>query len=103
MRPILSFLLTAGLLVATALPAAATSTATGKTDLKTTSLAVKNMSCSVCRITIGKALKQVDGVVDAKVDFQNKTATVRFDPAKTDVTALTQATAKVGYPSSPKK
>ncbi len=99
MRPILSLLLAASLLAATAPPAAAT----GDPDLQTTTLAVENMTCSMCRITVGKALKRVDGVVDAQVDVEKKSATVRFDPAKTDVTALTRATTQAGYPSTPKK
>jgi len=96
MRPILSCLLAASLLVAVPLPIAAAADA----DLQTTTLAVENMTCSMCRITVGKALKRVDGVVDAKVDLKSKSATVRFDPTKTDVTALTRATTNAGYPSS---
>jgi mercuric ion binding protein len=41
----------------------------------------------------------VPGVVGANVDFGSKTAVVTFDPAKTNVDALTKATADVGFPS----
>lgn len=68
---------------------------------KTVSLAVENMSCATCPITVRKALEKVPGVTKVKVDFDTKTATVTFDPAKADVEALTKATTEAGYPSKP--
>ncbi len=66
---------------------------------KTVTLAVENMSCAACPITVRKSLEKVPGVAKAKVDFDTKTATVTFDPAKTNVEALTRATTESGYPS----
>lgn len=66
-------------------------------------LAVENMTCSLCPYTVRKSLQQVEGVVDAQVDFDKKTATVVYDPQKTGVEALTQATTHAGYPSSLKE
>ena len=66
-------------------------------------LAVENMTCSLCPYTVRKSLQQVEGVVDAQVDFGNKTATVVYDSQKTGVKALTQATTHAGYPSSLKE
>jgi mercuric ion binding protein len=66
---------------------------------QTVTLAVENMSCAACPITVRKALKKVPGVAQAKVDFDTKTATVTFDPAKTRVEDLTRATTEAGYPS----
>jgi len=71
-----------------------------QTPLKTITLDVEKMDCPMCKITIGRALKQVNGVNDAKVDYDAKTATVTFDPNQATVETLTQATANVGYPSS---
>ena len=67
---------------------------------QTTTLDVKNMTCALCPITVRKALEQVPGVTEAKVDFARKTATVTFDPDKADTAALVKATTEAGYPSS---
>jgi len=58
------------------------------------------MDCPVCPITVKKALTKVNGVTQAKVDFDKRQATVTFDDVKTDVQALTLATKNAGYPSS---
>ncbi len=66
---------------------------------RTVTLAVENMSCATCPITVRKALEKVPGVAQAKVDFDTRTATVTFDPAKARVEDLTRATTEAGYPS----
>jgi mercuric ion binding protein len=68
--------------------------------LQTVTLDVQNMTCAVCPITVKKALERVPGVTDAKVDFDNKTASVSFDPEKASPAQLTKATGDAGYPSS---
>lgn len=70
---------------------------------QTTILDVQNMSCSVCPITVRMSLQKVPGVIDAKVDFDRKTATVRFDTGKADVAALVKATTEAGFPSTARK
>lgn len=65
-------------------------------------LAIENMACRICPITVRRALEKVPGVHEAKVDFDTKTATVTFDPAKTNVEALIQATTNAGYPATVK-
>jgi len=70
---------------------------------KTVTLDVPGMNCNFCPITISKALKKVDGVIEAKSSFDTKTATVTFDEEKTSVKTLTEATASAGYPSTLKK
>lgn len=67
---------------------------------QTVMLDVQNMTCPVCPITVKKALEKVPGVTEAKVDFSRKTATVKFDPDQADTTALVDATAAAGYPST---
>lgn len=62
-------------------------------------LDVQNMTCSTCPITIRKALEKVPGVVDAKVDYDHKTATVRYDPDKANTSELVKATTNAGFPS----
>ena len=63
-------------------------------------LDVQNMTCSLCEITIHKALEKVPGVIEAKVDYDHKTATVRYDADKTNPSALVKATTDAGFPST---
>lgn len=70
---------------------------------KTAVLDVQNMTCSTCPLTVKAALKKVPGVTDAKINFDNKTATVTFDPDQLDSAALIKATTDAGYPSTARK
>lgn len=72
-------------------------------ESKTVVLDVPGMTCKFCPITIRKALNKVSGVTEVKAEFKTKTATVTFDPAKTNVEALMKATANSGYKSTLKK
>ena len=65
---------------------------------QTVTLSVK-MWCPSCPYIIKQTLAQVPGVLDVKVSYDDQLATVRYDDEKADVTALTQATADVGFPS----
>ena len=67
---------------------------------QTVVLDVQNMTCSLCPITVKKALRGVDGVVDAKVDLGQRTATVKFDPDKASITNLVKATTNAGFPAT---
>lgn len=66
---------------------------------RTAVLDVQNMTCSLCSITIKKALEKVLGVAVAKVDFDQKTVIVEYDPDKASPAALINATTQAGYPS----
>jgi mercuric ion binding protein len=66
-------------------------------------LDVPGMTCKFCPITIRKALEKVPGVVEVKATFDTKTATVTFDPAKTNIETLIKTTTNAGYPSTLKK
>ncbi|HID49706.1 MAG TPA: mercury resistance system periplasmic binding protein MerP [Chromatiales bacterium] len=77
----------------------ATMQAAENPQLKTVVLDVPGMTCKFCPITVRKALQKVPGVVAAKSDYDSKTATVTYDPAKTTLKALTEATANAGYES----
>lgn len=85
-----------GLLLVALLAAPLTALAAGA---QTVVLDVQNMTCELCPITVKKALGKVNGVADAKVDFGAKTATVTFDPSKSNVGALVKATTEAGFPS----
>ncbi len=67
---------------------------------RTVTLAVQNMSCSACPITVKSSLQAVPGVAKVVVSFADKTAVVTFDDAKTAVPALITASTNAGYPSA---
>ena len=67
---------------------------------QTAVLDVQNMTCSMCSITIRKALEKVPGVIDTKVDYDHKTATVKYDPEKVSPPAFVKATTNAGFPST---
>jgi len=74
-----------------------------KASTKTVTLSVPGMTCRVCPITVKKALESVKGVSEVSVNFDAKTATVTFNPHQANVSDLTEATKKSGYPSTVKK
>jgi mercuric ion binding protein len=67
---------------------------------QTAVLDVQNMTCSMCSITIRRALEKVPGVIDAKVDYDHKAATVQYDPDKASPPAFVKATTNAGFPST---
>ena len=73
----------------------------GLAATRTVTLSIPSMTCPVCPITVKTALKAVSGVSKVDVSFAKKEAIVTYDDAKTNVAALTKATADAGYPSTP--
>ena len=69
---------------------------------QTVTLAIKNMYCAACPLTVKASLQAVPGVSKVTVSYQNKTAVVTYDDTRADVRALTTATTNAGYPSTPK-
>lgn len=70
---------------------------------QTVTLAVSNMTCAACPITVKTALSRISGVTEVSVSNEKKQVTVVFDDAQTTVAALTRATTDAGYPSTPVK
>lgn len=70
---------------------------------RTAVLDVQNMTCGLCPVTVKKSLDKVPGVSEAKVDFDKKTVTVKFDADKTTTAVLVKATTDAGFPSTPRK
>jgi len=66
---------------------------------RTVTLTVENMTCASCPYIVRQTLAAVPGVDQVDVSFEARTVTVTFDDARTDVAALTAATAANGYPS----
>jgi mercuric ion binding protein len=67
---------------------------------RTVTLAVQNMYCSACPLTVKSSLQAVPGVAKVVVSYADKTAVVTFDDARTVVPALITATTNAGYPSA---
>ena len=61
------------------------------------------MTYATCKITDKKALEEVPGVASAQVDFEEKTATVQFDPGSVAPATLTKASTDAGFPATVKK
>ena len=63
-------------------------------------LAIKGMTCSMCPVTVQKALAMQEGVSEAHVSLEPPRAIVTFDDEHTDVQTLMVTTINAGFPSS---
>lgn len=79
------------LVAAAALPAAAAE--------RQVTLAVDNMTCALCKITVARAIEAVPGVAAVTVDTAEHTATVTYDDARVAVEQLAAAATDAGYPA----
>lgn len=70
---------------------------------KTATLMVEGMTCAACPFTVQMALRNVEGVSEVNVSYENHQAVVTFDDSQTSVSALTEATTNAGYPSTVKE
>ena len=64
---------------------------------KTAQLEVSGMTCSLCPLTVRKALERVPGVLDAKADLATHSAQARYDPDKVSPEALAKAVSEAGF------
>jgi copper chaperone CopZ len=69
-------------------------------ELQRVVIPVEGMSCATCEIAIRSALKRVGGVESAQVSFATKTATVDYEPAKTNPEQLVAVINSTGYRAS---
>jgi len=60
-------------------------------------ISVEGLSCVACEIPVHHALRRIDGVKAAHVNGATKTATVDYDPAKTNPEQLVAAINSTGY------
>jgi mercuric ion binding protein len=70
---------------------------------KTATLDVPSMFCSLCQISVRKALERVPGVIDAKADNSAKRAEVKYDPDRVSADELATALTKAGFPATVKR
>lgn len=70
-------------------------------DELTATFVVEKMNCALCPVTVRKAILNVEGVIEAAVDYQSKIATVTYDDTRTDLTQIAKASTNIGYPARP--
>jgi Cu+-exporting ATPase len=58
---------------------------------------VSGMTCAACQARVQRVLERTPGVDDASVNLMTNTATVRFDPAVVDASALVDRIRSTGY------
>jgi len=67
-------------------------------SIKKIELPIIGMHCAGCVANIERALsRKVDGVLDCSVNLATETASVRYDPELTDLKAIAEVVASVGY------
>jgi copper chaperone CopZ len=66
-------------------------------DVQKVKLGVEGMTCSGCAFGVETALKNVAGVKQAEVRFDEKSAEVEFDPTIAKVDQLVEAVSKAGF------
>ncbi len=66
-------------------------------NIKKSSIKVGGMTCASCATNIEKALKGLQGVEDANVNFTIGSATVKYDPTTVDQKTLENTIKNVGY------
>jgi mercuric ion binding protein len=67
---------------------------------RTVTFTVEKMTCALCPITVSRAMKRVEGVVEVSVDYDKKRATVGYDDAITTWEEIAAASAGVGFPAN---
>jgi len=63
-------------------------------------ISVEGLSCVTCEIAVRHALRRIDGVKTAHVNAATKTATVDYEPAKTNPEQLVAAINSTGFRAS---
>ncbi|WP_242336650.1 MULTISPECIES: heavy-metal-associated domain-containing protein [unclassified Anaeromyxobacter] len=66
----------------------------------TVSLHVEGMTCASCRVAVRTALSKLDGVKDARVDVDRKSAAIDFDPTRVTPQQMVDAVNRLGYQAS---
>lgn len=64
---------------------------------KTVELPIAGMTCASCARSVERGLQRVEGVTAASVNIATERASVEFDPAQVDISALVQGVRASGY------
>ena len=81
-------------------PPSAQAKAQGTNSLSRVVIPVEGMSCATCEIPVRHALRRIGGVKAIYVSAATKTATVEYEPAKTNPEQLVAAINSIGYRAS---
>lgn len=65
--------------------------------MKTETFTVHKMACANCQARVLRALSETDGVSEAVVSLEDKTATVTYDENKTSREELKETVDDLGY------
>jgi len=60
-------------------------------------LNIEGMHCGSCAVGIQMLTSQMDGVIQAQVDYETKKGSFEFDPAKTNKEKIVKAIEELGY------
>lgn len=66
-------------------------------NTRKTILRSRDLNCPSCVAKIERALRDIDGVADAKVHFASGRIEVEHDPGRAEAARLIDAVARVGY------
>ncbi|RAI88107.1 heavy-metal-associated domain-containing protein [Algoriphagus yeomjeoni] len=72
-------------------------TTTTQQEGKTLKLKITGMTCAGCSNHISNALKEVDGIIEHKVEYPGDLATITYNPKKTTPDAIIEVIEKTGY------
>ena len=68
-----------------------------KSDTASVTIPIGGMTCAACAQRVEKALKKLDGVTSASVNFATEKAAVSYDPQKVRAAAIRESIEKAGY------
>ena len=66
-------------------------------NIKEVQLPITGMTCAACAIRIEKGLKKQEGVQEASVNLALEKATIKYDPAETNVNNFIKKIDDLGY------
>lgn len=104
-RLLLAAFLGAAILITTACESgrARQSVADERTDLRTVTMPVEGLVCSVCAAGLKSGLKKVSGVAEVEVSLEQRNVRIRYEPDKVTPERLAATVADLGYkPGQPK-
>ncbi len=71
-----------------------------RAEEQTVTLDVESMTCSLCPVTVRKALKKKDGVKETMVSFEQHRAVIIYDDEIIGIPTLIETTTNAGFSSS---
>ena len=71
--------------------------------MKSEQLIIKGMTCAACAKAAGRAVRKLDGVTEASVNFASEKLKVEYDETKGSIEAIKAALVKAGYEAEEEK